>query len=180
MSRSGSRCIRPVRRLEQHVACSTPRRRPSNAFWLSTASLTTTLASRPANAGSRRAAQRPIQSRARKPPACRSERQRVLDVENRAHLAVDLLAVLDADAVLRRRRRPRPVDEDPHHVPDASRRLWMSQTVQAARCRPPARQSPESAPAAASTASKQKKWARAHLRTSEPTKVGTSPCPPPR
>ena len=44
------------------------------------------------------------------------EGERVLDVENRAHLTVDLLAIFDADAVLRCCRRPRPIDEHPHHV----------------------------------------------------------------
>jgi hypothetical protein len=56
------------------------------------------------------------------------EGERVLNVENRAHLAVDLLAVFDADALFRRRRRARPVDEHADDMPLVSRRLWMSQT----------------------------------------------------
>jgi hypothetical protein len=49
MSRSGSLCIRPFGASSSTSSWSTPRSRPSNAFWLFTASLTTTLASRPAN-----------------------------------------------------------------------------------------------------------------------------------
>ena len=61
--------------------------------------------------------------------------ERVLDVENRAHLAVDLRAILDADAVLRRCRRPRPVDEHPHHVTGRLATALDVPDRQAARCR---------------------------------------------
>src|SRR5258705_297988 len=62
------------------------------------------------------AAQRPIESRRRNLERVRGG-QRVLDVEDDAHLAVHLLAILDADALLGRGRRPRPVDEHAHYLP---------------------------------------------------------------
>ena len=57
-----------------------------------------------------------------------AERQRILDVEDGADLAAHLRAVLDADALLWRGRRPRPVDETRITWPLDSRRLTMSQT----------------------------------------------------
>src|SRR5439155_18348486 len=61
-----------------------------------------------------RAAQRAIQPRRRNLERI-GGRHDVLDVENRAHLAADVRAVLDAHALLRRRRRPGPVDLHPEH-----------------------------------------------------------------
>jgi hypothetical protein len=65
------------------------------------------------------AAKRPIESRRRNLERVR-EGERILDVEDRAHLAVDLLAIDDADALFRGRRRSRAIDE---HTNDVARRF---------------------------------------------------------
>src|SRR5581483_11597242 len=46
-------------------------------------------------------------------------RYHILDVENRAQIATDMRAVLDADALFGRRRRPRSIDLDPQDHPRA-------------------------------------------------------------
>src|SRR5437773_7180992 len=62
------------------------------------------------------ASQRPIQSRRRNLERVRG-RHHVVDVEQRAQVAADVRAILDAHAVFGRRRRTGPIDLDPEHHP---------------------------------------------------------------
>ena len=101
--------------------------------------------------------------------------ERVLDVEDRAHVLADPLAVLDPDTVLRTLDDGasclvapcRPVDEDAQHQPDRLPPQLHVENLDAARCARPGRRSPGCAPAWRPSSRrvpiKHKKWAASPL-----------------
>src|SRR4029453_7178486 len=80
------------------------------------------------------APERPIQSRRRDLQGVRA-RYDLLDVENRAQIAPDMGAIVDADALAGVAGRPRPVDEHPEHHALAFTTVLHVENLQAvARC----------------------------------------------